>query len=170
MNGSTIGTEQNERRDARGKSPALAGIMSSLPGMGQVYVGLYQRGFIHISVVAALITLLNKLEGGGMEPFFGLFLAFFWIYNIVDAVRLATQYNDALAGRGPVDILKASPSAGRRGSLLGGLLLILAGFLFFLHTKFDVPMDWLQDWWPVIPIGLGIYLVSMAIKERKPAE
>jgi hypothetical protein len=31
-------------------------------------------------------------------------------------------------------------------------------------------MDWLQDWWPVIPIGLGIYLVSMAIKERKPAE
>ena len=42
--------------DSRRKSPGLACFLSLMPGLGQVYVGYYQRGFVHAAVVAALIT------------------------------------------------------------------------------------------------------------------
>ena len=41
---------------------------------------------------------------GGAEPLFGIFLAFFWLFNIVDAWRRATFYNNALAGIGPATL------------------------------------------------------------------
>ena len=46
--------------DPRRKNPALAGILSAMPGLGQIYVGYYPRGFIHIMVVGILIALLNS--------------------------------------------------------------------------------------------------------------
>ena len=44
---------QMRMRDPRSKSPALAAILSMMPGLGQVYIGYYQRGFVHILVIAS---------------------------------------------------------------------------------------------------------------------
>src|SRR5580765_3468184 len=85
-------------RDTRSKSPALAAILSMMPGLRQVYVGYYQRGFVHAAVVASLITILSSNTVERLSPLFGLFLTFFWLYNIIDAARRASLYNDALAG------------------------------------------------------------------------
>ena len=68
-----------------------------MPGLGQVYVGYYTRGFVHAIVVASIITVLN-LEVLELEPLFAMFLAFFWLYNIIDAGRRAAMYNHVLAG------------------------------------------------------------------------
>jgi len=48
------GPAQFRVRDTRRKSPAIAAILSMMPGLGQVYVGYYQRGFVHAVVVASL--------------------------------------------------------------------------------------------------------------------
>ncbi len=154
----------------RRKSPAVAGILSILPGLGQVYVGHYQRGFIHLIVVGTVISLLSSFEGHGsvgLEPLLGMFISFFWIYNIIDAVRLANFYNEAAAGASPEDLQKQMVLPSRGGSIVGGIVLVGAGFILILNTLFDISLEWLHDWWPAIPIVFGIYLIQKGLKDRQ---
>ena len=97
-------------------SPAVACCLSAMPGLGQVYVGYYQRGFLHAIVVAGLIAILASGEPGALTPLFGLFLAFFWLYNMIDAARRATLYNQALAGGHEPDLPADFESPGLGGS------------------------------------------------------
>jgi hypothetical protein len=161
------------REDARYKSPVMATIMSLMPGLGQIYIGYYRQGFINIIVVAGIITLLNSRSIGrlNMEPFFGLFLAFFWLYNMVDAYRKSVFYNQALAGLGAFELPEEEKLGTTRGSLLTGLIMIAVGGIALSYTRYDMPLDWLEVWWPLAPILLGLYLVCQPIaqwmKKRK---
>ena len=77
------------------------------------YVGYYQRGFINVIVVGALIALLTR-GLGPLTPLAALFLAFFWLYNIVDAGRRALLYNEALAGRTGIELPGARQAVSSR--------------------------------------------------------
>jgi len=147
--------------DSRRKSPLFACLLSAMPGLGQVYVGYYQRGFIHIAVVATLITFLAS-DPGGLAPLAGFFLAFFWLYNIVDAGRRALLYNEVLAGRTDIELPQDFQTPGLGGSVAGGVTLALVGFVLLLHTRFDFSLDWVEEWWPVALILFGAYLVYKA--------
>ena len=152
--------------DPRRKSPTLAAVLSMMPGLGQIYVGYYQLGFIHILVVGSLIAMLNA-GIGGLEPLCGLFLAFFWLYSVVDAYRKASLYNQALAGLGPTELPEDVQLPSKHGSLLGGLLLIVFGIMALAHTKFGYSLDWLEDWWPAALVVIGGYLIYKSLSERK---
>jgi hypothetical protein len=151
----------------RRRSPAFATVLSIFPGLGQIYIGYYQRGFVQVLVVAAVIALLQSHALSGAEPFFGMFLTFFWLYNIIDANRTATLYNEVMSGMGPEDLRKQLVIAGRGGSIVGGGILVLLGVLFLLHQLFDFPLDWLRNWWPVAPIAFGVHLLYKGIKDRR---
>jgi len=151
-------SRQFVQTDQRAKSVALATVMSIMPGLGQVYVGYYLQGFTHILVVASLITLLNR-GVGALEPLFGMFLAFFWLYNLVDAGRRAVYYNQALAGMDPTELPDAIPTVRGKGSLVGGVVMILFGLLVLAHTRFGLPLDWLEQWWPLALVLTGGYIV-----------
>ncbi len=155
-------------RDPRSKSPALAGILSAMPGLGQVYVGYYTRGFIHIAVIGSTIALLASGGMPALEPLLGLFLAFFWLYNIVDAVRRAALYNLALRGTSPGVLPDDFEMPGLKGSILGGSVLIGFGAVLLLHTRFGMSLDWVSEWWPAAPILFGAYLVYKAVRDRPP--
>src|ERR1700759_4161627 len=71
------------------KNPALAALLSLFPGMGNIYNGLYLRGMTFFIVVASLIGLV--VHGG--HDLFGFAIAFFWLFNIIDAYRQATLIN-----------------------------------------------------------------------------
>ena len=145
--------------DPRRKSPMLALVLSAMPGLGQVYVGYYQQGFTNAVIIAGLIGLLNSnAVNGGAEPFFGLFLAFYWLYNIVDAWRRAVFYNNALAGINPATIPDDFAVASGSGSLAGGVALVVIGVVLLMNTLFNMPLDWLEDWWPVTFIAVGAWL------------
>jgi hypothetical protein len=152
--------------DPRAKSPLLACVLSLMPGLGQIYVGYYQRGFIHALVVAGTIAILNTRLPGPMIPLFGLFLAFFWMYNVIDAGRRASLYNQVLAGSEAIELpadFKA-PSVG--GSIAGGVVLLVVGFILLLHTLFDLSLAWMEDWWPVGPMLFGAWLLVKGIREK----
>jgi hypothetical protein len=157
-------------RDPRSKSPALAALLSSMPGLGQVYVGYYQRGFVHIIVVASIIALLASGQLSALIPLLGLFLAFFWLYNMIDAARHAALYNETLAGRAAVEPPQDFRMPGLQGSLLGGAILIAIGFILLLNTRFGVSLAWVEDWWPVAPMLVGAYLLVRAIQERRASD
>lgn len=154
--------------DPRRKSPIVAGLLSFVPGLGQVYVGYYARGFIHALVIGSIISILSSrlfVEGGPI-PLFALFMVFFWLYNVIDAARKASLVNLALDGVGTMDLPQDFPTPGLRGSIAVGLLLIVGGSIFLSNTLFDISLRWLEDWWPAAGILLGIYLLGRGLLER----
>jgi hypothetical protein len=99
-------------------------------------------------------------------PMIALFLTFFWLYNIIDAGRRATLYNEVLAGGTSIELPEdfKAPSIG--GSIFGGLSLLVVGFILLLNTRFGVSLEWLEEWWPVAVMIFGAYLLAKALKER----
>ena len=155
--------------DPRYKSPMLATFLSVVPGLGQVYVGFYRLGFINVLVVGSMITLLN-MPGDlipKLEPLMAFFLVFFWLHNLVDAYRRASFYNQALSGIAEMELPQEFKMPERRGSLPGGLLLILGGTVIASHTVFGYSLVWLERWWPAALVLVGLYLVVQALLERK---
>lgn len=158
---------QYSAADSRYKSPALATVMSLMPGLGQIYVGYYRQGFINIIVVAGIIALLDSLgHHHELEPFFGFFLAFFWMFNIVDAYRKATFYNQSLAGLGQFELPEDEKLLGTRGSVLGGAILIIVGVIALSYTRFGISLDWIGVWWPLAPILMGAYFLYQPVMDR----
>lgn len=168
----TQGTGSRNRNDARHtdyKSPVLAGFLSILPGLGQIYVGYYKQGFLYVLIYAFTIALLSGggFEGSGLEPFGAIFLAFFFFFNIIDAVRRARLFNRVVDGVAVADLPPDFELPTIRGSISTGIVLIFVGFLLFLNTMFDVSLAWLQDWWPVVLIGFGAWLVYKDVSGRR---
>jgi TM2 domain-containing membrane protein YozV len=148
--------------DPRRKSPLFASFLSMMPGLGQIYVGYYQRGFIHAIVVSSLIAMLAA-NIGPLTPLAALFLAFFWLYNIVDAGRRALLYNEALAGRSGIELPEDFKSPALRGSIPGGIAIVAVGGVLLSHTVFGVSLEWVNTWWPVALIVFGVYLVARSV-------
>jgi hypothetical protein len=152
------------------KSGVLAGILSGiLPGLGQIYVGYYQLGFVYALIFAGTVTVLSAggRAGSGMEPFFGIFLGFFYLYNIIDAVRRAALFNQVAAGLSQTELPSDFQMMGQRGSMIGGIILVVIGTMMFLESKFDISMDWVADWWPLGAVIFGIYLIARSAQSRK---
>jgi len=151
--------------DSRRKSPLVASVMSVMPGLGQIYVGYYVQGFVNSIVVASLIAVLSQ-NARQWEPLLGMFLAFFWLYNIVDAGRRAALYNYALAGLGP-DELPDRVGMPQRSSLAAGVALLALGSMLLAHTRWGYSLQWLEYWWPLGLVLLGAYLVATSLLARR---
>jgi hypothetical protein len=152
--------------DPRRKSPALATLLSMMPGLGQVYVGYYQQGFINVLVVGGVIALLAGNYVHGIQPLAGMFLGFFWLYNLVDAGRKAALYNQMLVGLGPTQLPEDIKAPGGRGSLAAGVALFAFGLLMLAHTRFGLDMHWVEDWWPAGLVIAGGYLIYKSVAPR----
>ena len=163
-------TKTDRAFDPRRKSPALACILSVMPGLGQIYVGYYKLGFIHTIIFGTTIVMLSNEFARPLIPLFGIFLGFFFLYNIVDAGRRAAFYNQALAGMAGVDVPSDMTLPSPGGSLAGGVVLIVVGFVLLSNTMFGIPWYWLEEWWHVAPIALGVYLFVRGLKEKAGKE
>jgi len=156
--------------DPRRKSPVLACILSVMPGLGQVYVGYYKLGFIHMVVFGSTVAFLANEIIRPLIPLAGIFLPFFVLYNIIDAGRRATYYNQALAGIDGVDLPAEMSLPAPGGSIAGGVVLIIVGVILLSNTAFEFSLDWLEEWWPAVPILFGAWLLFRGIGERAKTE
>jgi hypothetical protein len=151
------------------KSQFLAGLLSVFPGVGNIYVGFYTRGFVQVAVfIFCIVALSGGGNGGGIDVLFGLFMAFWWFFSLIDAVRCAGVYNQALLGGAGLPEMPANLSIPTEGSKTWGLVLMVVGVVFFLNTKFDFSMDWLEEWWPMFLVGFGAWLYWKARQNEKP--
>jgi len=154
------------RRDPRLKSPVVATLLSLMPGLGQVYLGYYQVGFTNVLVVASLITLL-AWDVGRLTPLLAMFMAFFWLYNLVDAARRAVMLNQVITHLETPELPQGFTAASFQARIFGGLVLIATGILAIAHLRFGMSLAWLQNWWPVGLVIVGVYLVWRAVSDRK---
>jgi hypothetical protein len=140
------------------KSPAAAGILSAIfPGTGFLYLGQYLKGLVYILVFAGLVSMQDS---GRMQPFVGLCLAGFYIFQLIDAIQVAKAINrKALAAPDADEEAEEPGREFKTGSVFWGLFLMGLGALFLLGN-FDV-IDYGSIWkyWPILIIVIGIKLV-----------
>jgi hypothetical protein len=156
--------ERRQLFDPRRKSPFLAALFSVVPGLGNIYIGHYMRGFT-IAGTMALIVFLASQSRDPIAPIFGMAAFFVWLFNIIDAGRMAALYNHAMSGRDVMELPEDFKFPKMGGSMVGGALLLLVGVVAISNTMFGISLDWIETWWPVLPIALGAYLFYRGIQD-----
>src|SRR5437588_4891228 len=77
-----------------GPNPTVAGILGAIPfGIGAVYNGQYAKGLAHLGIFALLVIGANTASDP-WDTLFGLGIAFFIFYQIIDAVRSDRSIHD----------------------------------------------------------------------------
>lgn len=153
-------------------NPGLAGFLGAIPfGVGAIYNGQYTKGLVHLGVFVALVVALSSGNlPGYMYPVLGIFMGFFVLYQIIDAVKTAKAIQANEPPPDPFGLANMFSPSGRaeapprdfsayRNVPAGAIVLIVLGILFLLHNLglWFLRMDVL---WPLILIGLGVWLLA----------
>lgn len=155
----------DQRFDPRHKSPALAAVLSVVPGLGQIYIGYYVRGFV-IAAILLIVILVAAESRDPVGPMLVMFAMFFWAFNLIDAGRMAALYNHFTAGADTIQMPEDFKLPRMGGSIIGGVVLLAFGSIALSNTAFGYRLDWLEDWWPVFPLALGAYLLARGVMDH----
>jgi TM2 domain-containing membrane protein YozV len=144
-----------------GPNPTVAGILAGFfPfGVGAVYSGQYAKGLAHLMI--AFFLVFGTTQSWPLNLICGLGCGFFYVYQIIDAVRSAKALQMAQPVPDPFG-LAATFGAGSKVESnkipMGAIVLILLGVLFLLHTMgLELGLD---RFWPLILIGIGGWLFA----------
>jgi hypothetical protein len=125
-------------------------------GVGAVYCAQYAKGLAHLLIFVMFIFALN--HGGSWDALFGIGLAFFIVYQIIDSIRTARAIQEGLPAPDPYGLAQAFSMGERTGESKNipavAIVLIGLGVLFLLHTMnvFEFGID---RFWPLILIFFG---------------
>jgi hypothetical protein len=147
-----------------GPNPAVAGILAGFfPfGVGAVYCSQYAKGLAHLIIMVLLIIGESSDVPDFMHFVLAIGIAFFYVYQIIDAVRSAHAIQMGEPAPDPFG-LGAAFGAGEKleGAKVpaGAAILIGLGILFLLHTAglFEVGMGLLVS---LALILLGVWLFA----------
>jgi hypothetical protein len=148
------------------KSPGLAGFLSMFPGLGHVYLGLYQRAFAFAGAFCILIFFNSH---GRIAVLSGPATAFVWFFAIIDAVRQAKAMNRGFVSESgfaaEAQIRKASEGT---GSLTWGVILVGLGSLWIIDRYVEIDWSFMEEWGgPAALILLGLVLVISHIRRKR---
>jgi hypothetical protein len=150
------------RLPGSGPNPALAGILAGFfPfGVGAVYTGQYAKGLAHLLIFVGLILGMN--QSGPLDTICGLAFAFFYVWQIIDAVRTSHALQAGLPAPDPLGLGQAF-GAGERVDTskvpTAAVILIGIGVLFLLQTTGIFRLSG-EVIWPFFLIGLGAWLFA----------
>jgi TM2 domain-containing membrane protein YozV len=146
----------------REPNPAVAGILAGFfPfGVGAVYTGQYAKGLAHLLIFVGLV--IGAGQGSPLDTFCGIAICFFYVWQIIDAVRTAKAIELGQPPPDPMGLGQAF-SMGEKVDTskipifaivligLGGLFLLqtLGGFFFSVGTL-----------WPIFLILLGVWILA----------
>ena len=148
-----------------GPHPAIAGILAGFfPfGVGAVYCGQYAKGLAHLIVFVLLIVGASNANSDTMGTVFGLGIAAFYFYQLIDAIKSAKAMQLGQPVPDPFGLATMfSPGDRRdftRGVPTGALVLIGLGILFLLHNLGYWFLE-VETLWPILLIGLGLWLFA----------
>ncbi len=142
------------------KNPGAAGALGIIPGMGHLYLGLYQRAAILFGIWVLFITMADHSRG----PFPGIAIPFWMVFSIIDASRQARAIN--ATGRPESNILGSDEPVRVSGSLTAGVLLILIGGFLILDRLVTIDLSFLNDWWPLLLVAFGGWQVYRHFRSR----
>ena len=147
-----------------GPNPTVAGILAGFfpIGVGAVYAGQYAKGLSHLVIAVLLIIGQSSDVPWYVHLVLAFAMAFFYVYQIIDAVRTAKAIQMGEPAPDPFGLAQTF-GAGEKfeGTKIpgGAAVLIGLGVLFLLHTAglFEFGLD---RFWPLILIFLGVWLFA----------
>ena len=145
------------------KNPNLAAVLSLFPGLGHIYNGLYMRGITFFLVIVSLIGIADS-----GPDLFGIAIAFFWLFNVIDSYRQATLINYGYAQDLGLTDLPRHPRASQ-GGVIAGILLAAIGLLAIAERYFIIDLDWVFDLWPFALVAIGGWMVWASLRDRRHA-
>lgn len=80
--------ESLKRKIPGTRSPAIAAVLSVIPGLGQAFVGRIKRGMVFFGGALTMMAFLHQIP----DPI----PLFLWVYNLLDAHSLASERNSRL--------------------------------------------------------------------------
>ena len=157
-----VGIPAGPLHTGSGPNPTVAGILAGFfPfGVGAVYCSQYAKGLAHLLIFGLLIFASD--HAGNLDFVFGIGIAFFYVYQIIDAVRTARALQEGQPPPDPFGLAQAF-SMGEKGESKNipfvAVILIGLGVLFLLHTMniFEFGLD---RFWPLILIFLGGWMFA----------
>lgn len=141
------------------RAPGLALVLSFFPGLGHLYLGLYQRAVVIFLSFALSIWLAEHAD-------LGIVVAFVWFFAVIDGYRQAQILNMGLAVE-PLMTPEQRSKATRRGSLGFGVFLLIVGLVLLYNQFYPIDFSFLQDWWPLLLVLVGIYMVAAHFREKQ---
>jgi len=145
------------------RSPGVALFLSFFPGLGHLYLGLYQRAVGIFLAFAAAIFLTEHSEGA-----IGILIPFVWFFGVIDAYRQACCLN--AGGQPDPALANAQNQRVTRGSLGFGVFLTLVGVVLLYNQFYPIDFTFLADWWPLLLIGAGLWMVIGHLIDRRKLE
>jgi hypothetical protein len=141
------------------RAPGLALVLSFFPGLGHLYLGLYQRAVVIFLSFALSIWLAEHAD-------LGIVVAFVWFFAVIDGYRQAQMLNMGLAVE-PLMSAEQRAKATRRGSLGFGVFLLIVGLVLLYNQFYPIDFSFLQDWWPLLLVAVGVYMVAAHFREKQ---
>jgi hypothetical protein len=140
-----------------GPNPAVAGILAGFfPfGVGAVYCSQYAKGLAHLLIFVLLIY--GTDHAGNWDWIFGMGIAFFYVYQIIDSIRTAKALQMGQPAPDPMGLGHAFNMGDKfePGKVpVGAVVLIGLGVLFLLHTMGLMEYGF-DRYWPLIIVFLG---------------
>ncbi len=142
------------------KTPLLAGLLSVVPGLGNIYNGLYARGIaFFVSFVGVFFLAVSSGQGNNEEELALLIpsLGFVWLFNIFDAYRQATLINYGYPE------MPEKPRRHAPGGLVAGVFVFLVGAYGWARENDYINVGWLVDNWYLIAMLFGAWLIGHTV-------
>ena len=144
------------RPTGSGPNPVLAGLLSLFPGVGAVYSGQYAKGLTHFVIFAVLCAIADSTSGAA-NTVFVLGAMFFFVYQLIDAVRSAKAIQAGEPSPDPFGLAQTFGGDARFDTSkvpIGAVILIGLGVLFLLHTMGIMEYGF-GRFWPLMIVALG---------------
>lgn len=148
-----------------GVSPGLAFLLGLIPGVGAIYNGQYAKGIIHALVFGLLIS-INQSGLGELEPLGALATVAWYIYMPFEAYHTARKRLLGIQVEEFSSLVELRPAPG--AFPVGPVLVITVGVLFLLNNLGLLRIAQLFKFWPVVLIGLGVYMLYCRLGSAKP--
>ena len=145
-------------------SPALAGILGFIPGVGAVYNGQFAKGILHVVIFGLLVSIVAADGTGDLRPMFAFLIILMGIYMPIEAYRTARAIERGEPAEEFSGILSAFGS--KKPSPAGGVALIALGVVFLLNTLGYWRLGDLVRYWPVLLIAVGIFMLYRSVSEQ----
>ncbi|MBN2346265.1 MAG: hypothetical protein JXO51_07720 [Candidatus Aminicenantes bacterium] len=150
----------NSNRARKERNPSLAAFLAIFPGMGAVYNGNLLKGVTYVLIFAVLIVLTSNAWGPD-SVVFGLMIAGFYVFQIVDAYNEAEKLNRSA-------MLEQGPAMGREDLSLFSAVVILVLGVVFQMANFDLlTYRQISRLWPLALIAFGIKIVFNYFKREE---
>jgi hypothetical protein len=149
-------------------SPGLAFLLGLIPGVGAIYNAQYAKGLIHVVVFGLLISIASAGGIGELQPLIGMLIPTWVFYMAFEAYHTARRRQ---LGEVVDEFSSLVPLRSRTGAFpVAPIVMIAAGALLLLHNLDLLRIGHLFRYWPMLLIGLGIYMLWVRLTNSDSVE